>query len=205
MAIILYWTTQGWSMSRKFCHVLDSMLSALHPLMYVIFKKSLMNRTYPWGRDAVVLVESLSHVQLFATPWTAACQTPLFSTISWSLLKFMSMESVRLPNHLILCYPLFLLPFLASRVFSNELALCIRLSKYWSSSISPFNEYSGLLSSRIDWFDLLAVQGTLNNLIQHHNSKASILQHSTFFMDQLSHTYMITGKVMDYTDHKYIL
>ena len=152
-----------------------------------------------------VVLQSLSHVQLVATPWTAACQTPLFSTISWSLLKFMSMESVRLPNHLILCYPLFLLPFLASRVFSNELALCIRLSKYWSSSISPFNEYSGLLSSRIDWFDLLAVQGTLNNLIQHHNSKASILQHSTFFMDQLSHTYMITGKVMDYTYHKYIL
>ena len=108
------------------------------------------------------VLQLLSHVQLFATPWTAACQTPLSSTISWNLLKFTFIEPVRLPNHLILCHPLLLLPsiFPSIRVFSNESALRIRWPKYWSFSISPFNEHSGLLSSRMDWFDLLAVQGT---------------------------------------------
>ena len=115
--------------------------------------------------NTVAIVQSLHHVQLFVTPWTAACQASLSFTISWSLLKLMSIESVMLPNHLILCCPLLLLPsvFPSIKVFSNELALCIRWPKYWSFnfSISPSNEYSGVISFRIDWLDLLAVQGTL--------------------------------------------
>jgi len=134
----------------------------------------------------VVLIQSLSHVQLFATPWTAAHQDSLSFTISWSLLQLMSTESVMPSNHLVLCHPLVLLPsiFLSIRVFSNESALRIRWPKYWSFSFStsPSNEYSGLISFRIDWFDLLAVQGTLKSLLQHHSSKASILQHLIFFM-----------------------
>ena len=123
------------------------------------------------------------------TPWTAAHQAPLSFTTSWSLLKFMSSESVMLSNHLILCHPLLLLPsiFPRIRLFSNESALHVRWPKYWSFSISPSNEYSGLISFRIDWFDLLAVQGILKSLLQHHNSKASILWHSVFLMVQLSH------------------
>ena len=116
------------------------------------------------------------------TPWTAACQAPLSSTISQSLLKFVPTESVMLSNHLILCCPTLLWPsvFPSIRVFFSELALCIRWPKYWicSLSSSPSNEYSALTSFRIDWFDFLAVQGTLKSLLQHHNSKASILQHS---------------------------
>jgi len=124
-------------------------------------------------------VQLLSCVLLFATPWTAACQASLSFTISQSLLKLMSIESVIPSNHLILCCP-FLLPlsiFPSIRVFSNESALCIRFPKYWSFSfsISPSNEYSGLIYFRIDWFDLLAVQGTLKSLLQHHSSKASVL------------------------------
>ena len=123
-------------------------------------------------------------------------QTSLSFTISWSLLKLMSAELVMPSNHLILCYPLFLLPsiFPSIRVFSNESALCIMWPKYWSFSfnISPSNEYSGLISFRMDWLDLLGVQGTLKSLFQHHSSKASVLWHSGFFMVQLSHTYMIT-------------
>ena len=134
-------------------------------------------------------VQSLSHVQLFATPWTAACQASLSITNSWSLPKLISIESVMPSNHLILCCPL--LPpsiFPRIRVFSNESVLCIRWSKYWSFSfsISPSNEYSGLISFRIDWFDLLAVQGILKSLLQHHSSKASILWLSAFFIVQLS-------------------
>ena len=135
----------------------------------------------------VNVVQSLSHVQLFATPRTAACQASLSFTISWSLLKLTSIESVMPSNHLILCHPL-LLPsiFPSIRVFSNELAVCIRQPKSWSFiiSISPSSEYSGLISFRIDWFDLLAVQGTLTSLLQHHSSKASILQHSAFYKIQ---------------------
>ena len=146
----------------------------------------------------VVLIQSLSHVQLFATPWTAAHQDSLSFTISWSLLQLMSTESVMPSNHLVLCHPLVLLPsiFLSIRVFSNESALRIRWPKYWSFSFStsPSNEYSGLISFRIDWFDLLAVQGTLKSLLQQHSSKASILQHSAFFMVQLSQ--MTTGKAI---------
>ena len=142
-------------------------------------------------------IQSLSHVQLFATPWTAACQASLFFTISWSLLKLMLIESVMPSNYLILCCPL-LLPsiFPSIRVFSNKSALRIRWPKYWSFSfnISPSNEYSGLISFRIDWLDLLAVQGTLKSLLQNHSSKASIVQCSAFFMVQLSHPYMTTGK-----------
>ena len=124
-------------------------------------------------------VQSLSHVQLFATPWTAACQASLFITNSWSLLKLMPTELVMPSNHLILCDPLLLLSsvFPSIRVFSNESALHIRWPKYWSLSfnISPSNEYSGLIFFRMDWLDLLVVQGTLKSLLQHHSSKASIL------------------------------
>ena len=135
-------------------------------------------------------------------PWTAAHQASLFFTISRSLLKLMSIESVMPSNHLILCRPL-LLPsvFPTIRVFSNESALHIKWPKYWSSgfSISPSNEYSGLISFRIDWFDILAIQGTLNSLLQHHTSKALILWHSAFFMFQLSYPYMTTGKTITLT------
>ena len=135
------------------------------------------------------------------TPWTAAPQASLSITISWSLLRLMSIESVMASNHLILCHPRLLLPsiFPSSKVFSNESVLCIRWPKYGSFSFSPSNEYSGLISFRIDWFDLLAVQGTLKSLLQHHSSKASILQCSAFFMVQLSHPYTITGKTIALT------
>ena len=129
-------------------------------------------------------------------PWIAASQASLSFTVSQSLLRFMFTESVMLSNHLILCCPFLLLPsiFPSIRVFSNELALCIRWPQYWSFSISLPNEYSGLISFRIDWFDLLTVQGTLKSLLQKHNSKASILLRLAFFMVQLSHPYMTTGK-----------
>ena len=143
-------------------------------------------------------VQSLSLLRLFATPWTAAHQASLSITNSWSLLKFMSIESVMPSNHLILCHSLLLSPsiFPSIRVFSNESALCITWPKYWSFSfsISPSNEYSRLISFRMDWLDLLAVQGSLKSLLQHHSSKASIFWHSAFFMVQLSHLYMTTGK-----------
>ena len=143
----------------------------------------------------------LSHVWLFATPWTAACQAFLSFTVSQSLLKLMSMESVMPSNHLLLCHPLLLLPsiFSSIRVFSSESALPIRWPKYWSFCISPSNEYSGLISFRIDWFELLSVQGTLKSLLQHHDLKASVLQRSAFLMVQLSHPYMTTGKTIALT------
>ena len=136
------------------------------------------------------------------TPWTAAHQTCLSITNSRRLLKFMSIESVMPSNHPILCCPLLLLPsiFPSIRVFSNESVLHIRWTKYWSFSfISPSNEHSGLTSFRMDCLDLLAVQGTLKGLLHHHSSKASILQHSAFFMVQLSHPYMTTGKTIALT------
>ena len=188
-------------------------------------------------------VRSLSHVWLFATAWTAAHQASPSITNSWSLLKLMSIESIMPSNHLILCHPLLLPPsiFSSIRVFSNESALPIRWPKYWSFSfsISPSNEYSGLISFRVDWLDLLAVQGTLKSLLQYYSSKwpgvgrsigtaghslvvlglcslyrfpqgdlevcsrkgqgASILQHSAFFIVQLSHPYMSTGKTIALT------
>ena len=137
------------------------------------------------------------------TPWTAARQGPLFFANSQRLLKLMSIELVMPPNHLILCHPLLLLPsvFPSIRVFSNESVLRIRWPKYWSFnfSISPSNEYSGLISFRMDWLDLLAAEGTPKSLLQHHSSKASALQHSAFFIVQLSHPYMTTGKTIALT------
>ena len=140
----------------------------------------------------------LSHVRPFATPWTAACQASLSITKSWRLFKLMSIESVMPSNHLILCCPLLLPPsiFPSIRIFSNESVLHIRWPKYWSFSfsISPSNEYSGLISFRMDWLDLLAVQGILKSLLQHHSSKASILLQSAFFIVQLSHPYTTLEK-----------
>ena len=145
-------------------------------------------------------MKSLSRVRLFATPWTAARQASLSITNSWSLLKLMSIESVMPSNHLILCHPILLSPsiFTSIRVFSNESALSIRWPRYWSFSfnISPSNEYSGLVSFRMDWLDLFAVQGTLKSLLQHHSSKALILRPSAFFIVQLSHPYVTTGKTL---------
>jgi len=137
------------------------------------------------------------------TPWTTACQASLSITNSWSLPKLMSIKSVMPSNPLILCHPLLFLPsiFPSIRVFSNESALHIRWPNYWSFSfnISPSNEHSGLISFWMDWLDLLAVQGTLKSLLQHHSSKASILRCSAFFIGQLSHPYMTTGKTIALT------
>ena len=150
-------------------------------------------------------VQLLSHVWLFLTPGTAIYQASLSFIISCSFLKLMSIESMMPSNHLILCRPLLLLPltFPCIRVFSNELALGIRWPNYWSFSISLSNEYSGLISFRIDWFDL-AVQGTLKSLLQHHSSKASVLQCSAFFMIQLSHPYVATGKTIALTRRTFV-
>ena len=135
-------------------------------------------------------VQSLNCVQFFGTPWTTAHKASLSITSSWSFLKLMFIELVMPSNHLILYYPLLLLPsiFLSIRVFSNESVLHIRWPKYWSFGISLSNEYSGLISFRIDWLDLHAIQGTLKSLLQHHNSKESILWHSALFIVQFSHT-----------------
>ena len=145
-------------------------------------------------------MKSFSRAQLLATPWTAACQISLSITNTQILLKLMSIMSVMPSNHLILCHPLFLLPsiFPTIRVFSNESALHIRWPKYWSFSfnISPSNEYSGPISFRINWLDLLAVQGTLKSLLQHHSSEASVLGRLALFIVQLSHPYMTTGKTI---------
>ena len=145
-------------------------------------------------------------MQLFVTPWTAACQASLSFTISHSLLKVMSTELVIPCTHLILCYPLLLLPaiFPSIRVFSNKSALQIRWPKYWSFSISPSNEHSGLISFRFHWFYLLAIQGTLKSLLQHHDRKASILQHWAIFMVQLSHPYVTTGKTIALTRRAFV-
>ena len=148
-------------------------------------------------------VQLLSCVWLFVTPWTAARQASLSITNSRNLLKLMSIKLVMPSNHLIFCHPL-LLPssiFPSIRVFSKESALRIRRPKYWrfSFSISPSSEYSGLISFRIHWFDLLAVQGTLKSLFQHHSSKTSVLQCSAFFIVQLSHPYMTAGKIIALT------
>ena len=150
----------------------------------------------------IKVVQLISRFWLFVNPWTIAHQVSLSFTISQTLLKLMSIESVMPSNHLILCHPLLLLPliFLSIRVFSKESALRIRWPKYWSFSfsISPSNVYSGLISFRINWFDL-AIQGTLKSLLQHHSSKALILRRSTFFMVQLSSLYMVTGKIIGLT------
>ena len=158
---------------------------------------------WTWNLLQFSSVQLLSHVRIFAAPWTAARQASLSITNSQSLLKLMSIELVMPSNHLILCCPLLLLPsiFPSIRVFSNESVLCIRRPEYWhfSFSISPSSEHSGLISFKMDWLDLLAVQGTLKSLLQHHSSKASILRHSAFFIVQLSYPYMTTGKTIALT------
>ena len=166
------------------------------------------------GFSLVVAAWSLICIQLFVVSWTAAHHASLSFTISWSLLKVMSIKLVVPSNHLILCHPLLLLPsiFPSIRVFSNESVLCIRWTKYWSFSlsISPSNEHSGPLgwtfriSFRMDWLDLLAVQGTLKSLLQHRSSKATILLCSAFFIVQLSHPYMTTGKTIALTRQSYV-
>ena len=153
-------------------------------------------------------VQLLIRVRLFVTPWIAARQASLSITISWSSLRLMSIKSVMLTSHLILCRPLLLLPSIppSIRVFSNESTLHMRWPKYWSFSfsISPSNEYSGLISLRMDWLDPLAVQGTLKSLLQHHSSKASILLRSAFFIVQLLHPYMTTGKTIALTRRAFV-
>ena len=158
------------------------------------------------GFSLVVAAWSLICIQLFVVSWTAAHHASLSFTISWSLLKVMSIKLVVPSNHLILCHPLLLLPsiFPSIRVFSKESVLCIRWPKYWSFhfSISPSNEYSGLISFRMDWLVLLAVQGTLKSLLQHHSSKASILQRSAFLMVQLSHPYIVDFREINKEEFK---
>ena len=151
-----------------------------------------------------MLLLLFSCVQLFATPWTAACLASLSITISWNLLKLMFIESVMPSSHLILCHPLLLLSIFPNiRVFSNDSALHVKVTKYWSFSFSigSSSEYLGLISFSIDWFDLLVIQGTLKSLLQHHSLKASILHHSApaFFMVQLSHSYITTGNTIALT------
>ena len=151
-------------------------------------------------------VHSLSRVQLFAAPWTAARQASLSITNSRSLLELVSIQSVMPSNHLILYHPLLLLPsiFPSIGVFSNESVIHIRWPKYWSFSFSPCNEYSGLISFRMDWFGLVAVQGTLKSLLQGHSSKASVLWRLAFFIIQLSHPYMTSGKTIALTRWTFI-
>jgi len=162
-----------------------------------------MRKPNPWVYSSIGSIQSLSCVWLFATPQTAAHQASLSITSSWSLLKLMSIKSVMPFNYLILCLPILLLPsiFPSIGVFSSESVLCIRWSKYWSLSfsISPSNEYSGLISFKINWLDLLSVQETLKSLLQHQSSKASILQCSVLFMVQVSHPYITTRKTIALT------
>ena len=157
---------------------------------------------------SVQFSRSLSHVRLFATPWIAACQAFLSITNSRSSLRLTSIESVMPSSHLILCRPLPLLPLIppSIRVFSNESTLHMRGPKYWSFSFSiiPSKEHPGLISFRMDWLDLLAVQGTLKSLLQHHSSKASILWRSAFFIVQLSHPYMTPGKTIALTKRTFV-
>ena len=154
-------------------------------------------------RSWFVVLQLLSHVQLSATPWTAAHQASLSITNSWSLLKLLSITLMMSSNHLIICHHLLLPPsiFPSIRIFSNESVLRIMWPKYWSFSfsISPSNGYSGLISFRIDWLDLLEVQRTLKSLLQHHSSKASILRHPAFFIVQVSHPYLTTEKIITLT------
>ena len=167
-------------------------------MLKLICKENLLNTMKPDMQKLLLLSHSVFSDTV--TPWTAAHEASLSFIISWSLPKLMFIESVMPPNPLIFCHSLLLLPsiFPSIRVFSNESTLCLRWPKYWSFgfSVSPSNEYPGLISFRIDWLDLLAVQGTLKSLLQYHSSKAPILQHSAFFIVQLSHPYMTTGKTI---------
>ena len=171
----------------------------MNPCILFFLIQTLMGNI--WGKKSCHV--QFSYVQLFANPWTAALQATLSFTNSQNLLKLLSIESVMPSNHLILCCPLLLLPsvFPTTRVFSSELVLHIRWPKYWSFSfsISPSNEYSGLISFKTDWFDLLAVQGTLKRFLQHQSSKASVLQHSACFIVQLSYPSITTEKTIALT------
>ena len=166
---------------------------------WIFLYKNKKSKCYP----SVSSVQLLSRVQLFATPWITACQASLSITSSQSSLRLTSIQSVMPSNHLIFCCPLLLLPPIPPRVrvFSNESTLRMRWPKYWSFSfsISPSKEIPGLISFKMDWLDLPAVQGTLKSLLQHHSSKTSILQHSAFFTVQLSHPYVTTGKTIALT------
>jgi len=190
-------------LSNRMCFLLHlgTYLSSL-PLIFFLFHINLASFR-PLPGLGFSSVQSLSCVWLFVTPWTAAQQASLSITNSRSLLKLMSIKLMMATNHLILCHSILFLPsiFHSIRVFSNESVLHIRWPKYWSFSfsISPSNEYSGLISFRIDQLDLLAVQDTLKSLLQHPSSKASILWCSAFFMAQLSHSYMTTGKIIALT------
>ena len=176
--------------------------------LYSNIKEKLNKKTCEGGATFSTSVQSLSHVLLFVSPWTAAHQASLSITNSWSLLKLMSIESLMPSNHLTLCHPLLLPPsiFRSIRVFSNESVLRIRWPKYWSFSfsISPSNEYSELISFRMDWLDLVAVQVTLKSLLQHHSSKASILWCPAFFIVQLSHPHMTSGKIVALTRQTFV-
>ena len=169
----------------------------------VTHSSTLAWKIHHWKEPQVSSVQSLSRVRLFATPWIAAHQASLSIINSWNSLRLMSIESVMPSSHLILCHPLLLLPPIAPsiRVFSNESTLLMRWPKYWSFSFSiiPSKEHPGLISFRVDWLDLLAVQGTLKSLLQHHSLKTSILPCSAFFTVQLSHPYMTTGKTIALT------
>ena len=190
-------------LGRKLMTNLDSFLLKSR---HYFTNKGPSSQSYGFSSSYVWMWE-LDYKESWA-PWTAAYQVFLSITNPWSLFKLMSIESVMPSNHLILCYLLLLLPsiFPSNRVFSKEPALHIRWPKYWSFhfSISSSNEYSGLISFRIDWFELLAVQGTLKSLLQHHSSKASILQCSAFFMVQLSYSYMTTGKTIALTKRTFV-
>ena len=171
-------------------------------------KSNVLRTSHFKSRTTLFSVQSLSRVRLFATPWTAARQASLSITNSRSPPKPISIELVMPSNHLILCHPLLLLPsiFPSIGVFSNESALCIRWPKYWSFSfnIRPSSKHPGLISFRMDWLDLLAVQGTLKSLLQHHSSKASVLWHSAFFIVQLSYPYMTTWKTIALTRQTFV-
>ena len=191
-------TFSDWSLAGSNCiPYLKSTASTGQPLLKLKYLPVPVT-TFFFCHSGFISVQSFSHVWLFATPWTVACQSSKSITNYRILLKLMSIESVMPLNHVILCHPPLLLPsiFPSIRVFSNESVLCIRWPKYWSLSFSicPSNEYSGLISFRMDWLELLVVQGTLKSLLQHHSSKASILWLSTFLMVQLLHPYMTTGK-----------
>ena len=213
------------SLLRPPCSILGKRTKILKAKRIIFFKMSrnhttreilLENRKIIWpGRwlgSYILLqfssVQSLRRFRLFATPWIAARQASLSITNSWSLLKLMPIESVMPSSHLILCHPLLFLPPIppSIRVFSNESALLMRWPKYWSFSlsISPSKEHPGLISFGMDWLDLLAVQGTLKNLLQHHSSKASIFRCSAFFTVQLSHPYMTTGKIIALTKQTFV-
>ena len=179
----------------------------------VIAFSSRANRIYCWNCErnrekGISSAQSLNHVRLFVTLWIAAHQASLSITNSWSLPKLTSIESVIPSSHLMLCHPLLLLPSIppSITVFSNESTLHMRWPKYWSFSfnISPSNEHPGLISFRMNWLDLLAVQDTLKSLLQHHSSKASILWHSAFFIVELSHPYMTTGKIIALTRRTFV-